>query len=183
MLGSGVGFINFNVNRERNCNEFKKTTSTSKNIQQLGVFEFYIKRGVINDEDIEEIEVKNIIDECKQLCLKQKNKEAVEKLYSILTFEMDWDNCDGDPSEILFKPESIDIKCNQKNSEIKLGVQNSNLMITAKVTFEAPINEGLEIDDVQQWLDDNSAYAAGYVDGGWSYLETDGDNLNIVSIK
>jgi hypothetical protein len=56
-------------------------------------------------------------------------------------------------------------------------------MITAKVTFEAPINEGLEIDDVQQWLDDNSAYAAGYVDGGWSYLETDGDNLNIVSIK
>lgn len=51
------------------------------------------------------------------------------------------------------------------------------------VEFEFLIREDLGLDEVQQWLDDYSAYAAGYISGGWGYLETNGDNVRIIKVK
>ncbi len=57
------------------------------------------------------------------------------------------------------------------------------MIITAVVEFEFLIREDLGLDEVQQWLDDYSAYAAGYISGGWGYLETNGDNVRIIKVK
>lgn len=159
----------------------KKTASGSQ--IKLGVFEFYLKRGLVNKEDIEDSKIEKIIDECIQLCQKKNHKGAVSKLFPILEFEMDWENCDGDAGDILIDPKGLYFKCTEKNTTLKLGVDNSNLVISASVQFEAQVKDELELDEIQEWLDENSAYAAGYVSGGWSYFETDGDNLNIIKIR
>jgi hypothetical protein len=147
-----------------------------------GHFEFQIKRGVIDAGDVDD-EVKGVIDECIRLCKSKKNKEAVEKIYSLLNFEWSWSSCDGDASDIVEDPDEINFDCNVKNCSVQLGVEGDELVITATAKFEAPVNEGLTVEQVQEWLDDNSAYACGYLSGGWGYSSTDGDNVSIVQIK
>jgi len=147
-----------------------------------GHFEFQIKRGVIDAGDADD-EVREIIEECIQLCRSKKNKEAVEKVYPLLSFEWSWGSCDGDASEIVEDTDDIAFDCNAKNCALQLGLEGDELMITASAKFEAAVNDGLTVEQVQEWLDDNSAYACGYLSGGWSYSSTDGDNITIVKIK
>jgi hypothetical protein len=39
---------------------------------------------------------------------------VVGKIFSILTFEMGWENCDGDPNEIFLNRDSALIKFTKK---------------------------------------------------------------------
>jgi hypothetical protein len=147
-----------------------------------GYFEFEIKRGVIDASDSDD-EVKDVLEECIALCKSKKHTEAVDKIYSLLSFEWSWDSCDGDVSDIVEDADDIAFDCSAENCSVQVGLEGDDLMITATAKFEATVNDGLSMDEIQEWLDDNSAYACGYLSGGWSYSSTDGDNVSIVNIE
>lgn len=45
------------------------------------------------------------------------------------------------------------------------------------------IKDGLTEEDLSSWLNENSAYACGYLAGGWSYSGSDGDNVWVTGLK
>lgn len=147
-----------------------------------GNFEFQIKRGVIDASDLDD-EVKEVIEECIALCNAKKNQEAVEKICSLLSFEWSWSGCDGDASEIVEDSDDIAFDCSLENCSVQLGVESDELIITAIARFDTQVNDGLSVEEIQEWLDDNSAYACGYLSGGWSYSNTDGDNISIIKVE
>lgn len=147
-----------------------------------GYFEFQIERGVIDASDVDD-EVKEIVENCIALCNSKKYQEAVAKVSSLLSFEWSWSGCDGDSSEIVEDADDIAFDCSSENCSVQLGVESGELVITATVKFEAQVNDELSVEEIQEWLDDNSAYACGYLSGGWGYSSTDGDNVSIIDIK
>lgn len=144
--------------------------------------EFQIKRGVIDENYIEE-DTKNIIIKTKKL-IKEKNfEDAVNYLLPQLKFEWIWSNGDGDPNEFFLSDDDVSFECNKNNCLLKVGLLDNSLMITANVEFYIEGKKNIEINSLKEWLSDNSMYACGYVGlDGWSYSETDGDNVWITSV-
>jgi hypothetical protein len=145
-------------------------------------FEFQIKRGIINNDDLDE-EVQKIISKCIDLCKKKQHKKATELIFPLLSFEWTWNNCDGDVSEILEESDDLFFECSEDNTTIQLGEDQGNLIITATAKFSAQVKDGLTQEDLSSWLDDNSAYSCGYLSGGWSYSGSDGDNVWVTELK
>lgn len=143
---------------------------------QKGKFEFQIKRGLVDHEGVEE-DIRSTIDSCIALCKNKKNKKAVELIYTILSFEWIWDNCDGNPKDIFLDNQNVFFDLNTENSIVKLGVESDTLLITATVYFELDIKSDIDTEEIKIWLDEESAYACGYIGGGWGYTGSDGDNI------
>ena len=118
-----------------------------------------------------------------RLVQKNEHQGAVELIMPNLNFEWIWSNCDGDPKEITGDVEDISFQCDSENSVIKLGEDGGNLVITATVVFEINVKKGWSKEKLSDWLSDNSAYACGYVGGGWSYAGSDGDNVWVTDLK
>jgi hypothetical protein len=143
---------------------------------QKGKFEFQIKRGLVDGEGLDE-DVQSIVDICIALCRNKNNKKAIELIYPILSFEWIWDNCDGNPEDIFLDNQIVSFDLNTENSAVKLGVDGDALLITATVYFELEIKSDIDADEIENWLDEESAYACGYIGGGWGYTGSDGDNI------
>lgn len=137
---------------------------------------FQIKRGVA-DVSGQEIEILEVVHECLALCRQEEYERAVKALLPILRFEWIWSNCDGDPSDIFESLDDISLDLNSDNSIVRVGQLLGNLVVTATVTFPVRIKDGLSLDEVTDWLSENSAYSCGYVGAGWIYIESDGDNV------
>jgi len=142
--------------------------------------EFQIKRGVIDMDSNEDST--DLIKKCMSLCKKKDHEGAVELLLPHLNFEWSWSNGDGDPSKITKELEDLSFPCTKENSAVKLANDEGNLVITASVLFEIEVKKGWSKDKLSDWLSENSAYACGYVGGGWSYSGSDGDNVWVTDV-
>lgn len=149
----------------------------------IGRFEFFLKRGEVALDSIEDDRKKAIIEECIRFCKRKEHKDAVTLLYSVMRFEFNWLIGDGDPSEILEPVEDVAFVCNRKNTSIKAGAINDTLEITVTTSFECKLKDGITTLQVDQWLFDNGAYARGCVDGGWSYDGWDTCDIRIIGLK
>ena len=52
----------------------------------IGLFEFQIKRGVVDENEIEDEDVQSLVDKLKKLCRDNKHKDACELLLPNLSF-------------------------------------------------------------------------------------------------
>lgn len=96
-----------------------------------------------------------------------------------MTFEWSWANCDGDPSEIFEDASDFSIAVDETNSEIEAGMFRGELAISVRVRFPVQVNEGSSAEDVDDWLQENSAAICGYVSGGWSYSGDEGQSVEV----
>jgi hypothetical protein len=145
--------------------------------------EFQIKRGVVDIESIEDGDVKSKVEKCLKLCKAKKQSEAVDILLPLMSFEWSWGSCDGDAGDVFEGTDDIFFECNKKNTSLQVGESDGNLLITASAMFQAAVQDSMSADEITQWLDDNSAYACGWLSGGWGYSGSDGDNVIVTKVK
>jgi hypothetical protein len=113
--------------------------------------------------------------------MNNKHEEAVKLLQPVMNFEWIWGNCDGDPSDLFENPDDVAFDLNNDNSIVKVGELDGSLVLTATVNFDLDVKDGVTEDQISEWLSDNSAYACGYIGSGWTYIESDGDNVWLVN--
>jgi len=157
--------------------------STQGGVMAKARLEFQIKRGVVDVDSIEDDEVKATVEKCLKLCKVKKNSEAVELLLPIMSFEWSWGSCDGDAADVFEDTDDIFFECNEKNTSLQVGESDGDLLITSSAMFEVALRDGLSADEITEWLDDNSAYACGWLSGGWGYSGSDGDNVVVTKVK
>ena len=81
-------------------------SGSEENVMKIGL-EFQIKRGFVDDSNIDDDETMDIIKNVKRLIKQNKNSEAVSYLLPKLNFEWTWSNGDGDPSDFFLVPLKI----------------------------------------------------------------------------
>lgn len=145
------------------------------------ILDFQIKRGVVERDNVDEESIE-IYDRCIELCKNGKHEDAARELRPYLYFEWNWDNCDGNPSDDFITSQSINFICNEDNSSIRIGQNKGNLIITAEVQFEVFSVRDINAETIQDWIDDKSLWSCGFISAGWSYSESDGDNVWLISI-
>lgn len=142
--------------------------------------EFYLKRGVIDIESIEDGAIRQAILYVKSLVQNSKLEMAIRSLPP-MSFEWIWSNGDGDPEDIFTDTEDINVALSASNSRIQLGVSDDELIISINVSFVVSLKDMVETYEVQDWLDTNSMVYAGFVSGGWSYTRDDGSGVRLLS--
>ena len=147
-----------------------------------GLFEFEIKRGVVDADGIEDEDIKELYNELKSLCVSGEHEKAVNLLLPALSFEFGPDELDDDPSEYLADLDYIEFECSTENSSLKIGFDDE-LVVTVNVQFEIPLVEGISTTDLQEYIVDSGGWAAASVSPGWGYTESDGDNLRFLGVK
>ena len=148
----------------------------------IGLFEFEIKRGVVDFDGIEDEDIRDLYNKLKSLCESGEHEKAVKLLLPVLSFEFGPDELDDDPSEYLADLDYIEFECSEENSNLKIGFDDE-LVITVNVQFEIPLVEGISTTDLQEYIVDSGGWAAASVSPGWGYTESDGDNLRFLGIK
>jgi hypothetical protein len=151
-------------------------------MMKIATLEFSIKRAKIDRSSLESDQI-NLIDMCVDLCNKKQHIDAVNLIKNELFFEWAWSNCDGDINEISDCTDDLSLNWNDGSFTLKISNNSNNLIITATTIFEISVNDNVVLDELNMWLDDNSAYACGYIGGGWSYTESDGDNVLATTIR
>ena len=144
-------------------------------------FEFEMERGVVNAVDMVE-EESGVLKKCLDLCVNGGHQDAASLLISHMSFEWDWDNCDGDISDFISDSKPINENLNPDNCSVKVGIEDEHLVITATVVFEYATDIDIDIEEFSEWLDENSAYACGFIACGAGYDGTDGDNVRIIKV-
>ena len=147
----------------------------------IAKFEFQMKRALVSRDSIDEVEASDLFDDLAAYCRNDNAQIAADILRRASEFEWSWGNSDGDPSEILIDPQDISFLCDSSNSLFSVSLIGDDLFVSASVTFEAQIKKGIKPKDIRNWLEENSAYACGYIFSGWSYSSTDGDNVTLIS--
>jgi hypothetical protein len=142
-------------------------------------FEFYMKRGQVHLDDIEEESDLASINKVIALIKDEKFEDAIEALPAMY-FEWIPMNGDGDCSEVFESDEDFQIPLTQENSTVRVGYENESLILTISVTFPMGVKDDVDAEQLAEWLDDNSMYACGYVGAGWSYDGDDGCTLHVI---
>jgi hypothetical protein len=141
--------------------------------------EFYLKRGVIDLESIEDDAIRRAILKVKSLVKNAEFETAIGNLPPLF-FEWVWSNVDGDPEEYFSDIEDINVVLSTSNSRIRLGLSDDNLIISINVSFAVSLKDTVEADELQEWLDASSMMYAGFVSGGWSYIKDEGCGVCVV---
>ena len=148
----------------------------------IGLFEFQIKRGLVDEDQIEDEDVQNLVDELKQLCDDENYKEAANLLLSNLSFEFGPGDLDDDPEVFFANTEYIEFECSSENTSVKIGYDDC-LIVTISVQFEIPLNGGISTAELAEYLPDSGAWASASASPGWGYAGSDGDNVWFLGIK
>jgi len=148
----------------------------------IGLFEFQIKRGLVDEDEIDDEDVQNLVDELKQLCENEKYNEAASLLLSNLSFEFGPDELDDDPERFFASTDYIEFECSSKNTSVKIGYDDC-LVVTISVQFEVPLNAKISTADLSEYLPDSGAWASASASPGWGYAGSDGDNVWFLGIK
>ena len=148
----------------------------------IGLFEFQIKRGLVDEDEIEDEDVQKLIDELKQLCEDENYEEAANLLLSNLSFEFGPDQLDDDPERFFANTDYIEFECSSENTSIKIGYDDC-LVVTISVQFEIPLNAGISTAELAEYLPDSGAWASASASPGWGYAGSDGDNVWFLGIK
>ena len=141
--------------------------------------EFYLKRGVIDLESIDDDAIRQTILHVKSLVKNAEFDRAIGNLPPLF-FEWVWSNGDGDPEDCFSDIEDISVVLSASNSRIRLGVTDDDLIISINVSFVVSLKDNVEKNEVQEWLDLNSMVYAGFVSGGWSYHNDEGSGVRVV---
>ena len=148
----------------------------------IGLFEFQIKRGLVDEDEIEDEDVQNLVDELKQLCEAENYEEAANLLLSNLSFEFGPDELDDDPERFFANTDYIEFECTSENTSVKIGYDDC-LIVTISVQFEIPLNGGISTAELAEYLPDSGAWASASASPGWGYAGSDGDNVWFLGIK
>ena len=146
---------------------------------QKAKFEFHIKRAVVNMDDLDEDIIENV-NTSIALIKKGQLEKAIEALPT-LNFEWIWSNGDGDPSEFFTDTDDLNIPLTPKNSSIRVGETDGNLVLTVAIQFELALVENCNADEINDWLSDNSMFFCGYIGCGWTYHGDDGGGITLLS--
>ena len=101
----------------------------------------------------------------------------------MLSFEWTWSNCDGDPEDIIENSEDIIFDCDEFNTSVRLGLDDDAIIVTISVTFEVQLKDDVTKEEVESWLDENSAWSCGHVSPGWTYSGSDGENIWLTELR
>lgn len=142
--------------------------------------EFYMKRARVDPSTIEDKVDKRAVNKALLLVRRGQYAEAVKALQP-LDFEWNWDNGDGDPSEMFTESGNLNFKLSAKNSTIKVGEWDGALVITAAVYFELSLKKGVSRSVAQDWMDEKSMFFCGYIGRGWLYSDDDGGGVNVLA--
>ncbi len=161
-----------------------RPTSLSRKNQSLVVMpkiavEFYIKGAVANMEDAEDKRKERT---ALKLLKQQKHRKAIKAL-GPMKFEWIWMNGDGDPTELFERTDDIEFPLNSRNAKVKIGEFRRCVSLTISVKFELNPRKGVSKKQTQKWLNDNSMFFWGYVDGGWGYHQDDGGGLTVLATR
>lgn len=142
--------------------------------------EFFIKRAQVNMDDIyEKTNQKKILKSIK-LIKKGDYKGALDALPELF-FEWAWSNSNCDPKKYFKDFTDKYFKLTPENSNIQIGIFDEKLILTVHVFFDVLLKKNSRINEIEDWFDDNSIYACGYIDGGWSYIGDDGCGIRIIA--
>jgi hypothetical protein len=141
--------------------------------------EFYMKRGLVNLDDFEDESDLELVNNAIELVKQDRFEEAIESLPPMF-FEWIPMNGDGDCSEVFENDEDFQLPLTPENSTVRAGYENGSLILTISVTFPMDIRDGIDAEQLSNWLDDNSMYACGYIGAGWSYHGDDGCTLHVI---
>jgi hypothetical protein len=97
-----------------------------------------------------------------------------------ISFEWGWSNCDGDPSEVFENATDLMFELNDSNAMFEAGMHRGDLAISICVEFEVSVAEGISREDVEDWLQANSAHACGFASGGWCYSGDEGQSVEVI---
>jgi transposase-like protein len=148
----------------------------------IGIFEFQIKRGYVDEENIDDEEISVLVNELKELCENEEFEKAATLLLPKLSFEFGADQLDDDPGEFFADLDYIEIECTEDNTSVKVG-SDGDLVVTISVQFEIPLQAGISTQSLVDYLPDSGAWAAASVSPGWGYSGSDGDNVWFLGIK
>jgi len=148
----------------------------------VGQFEFQIKRGLVDEDNIDDEELQELVDELKNLCDDGDNQAACELLLPNLSFEFDPSQLDDDPEQFFSDTNYIELECNDSNTSVKVG-NDDGLTVTIAVKFEIPLNEGISTTELSEYLPESGAWSAASVSPGWGYAASDGDNVWFIGLK
>ena len=148
----------------------------------IGLFEFQIKRGLVDEDQIEDEDVQNLVDELKQLCEAESYEEAANLLLSNLSFEFGPDELDDDPERFFASTDYIEFECSSENTSVRIG-HDDCLVVTISVQFEVPLNAGISTAELAEYLPDSGAWSSASASPGWGYAGSDGDNVWFLGIK
>ena len=142
----------------------------------IGLFEFQIKRGVVDGNEIDDDDVQSLVNKLKKLCNDNKHKEACELLLPNLSFEFDPSDLDDDPNQFFADTDYIKLECTNNNTSVKVSY-NDELMVTISVNFEIPLNAGISTTELEEYLPESGAWTVASASPGWIYAASDGDNV------
>lgn len=148
----------------------------------IGVFEFQIKRGRVDEDTIEDPDVKDLLFEIIRLIEKNKHNKAVNLLMPKLDFEFPIGDLDYGQEDFFMHDRTIEFRCSKKNTYVRLGY-DGELFVTIGVEFEIPLKEQIDIAALEEYIADSGAHAAAYVSPGWGYSSTEGDNVWLSGIR
>ena len=148
----------------------------------IGLFSFQVKRGIVNEEEIDDEETGELIEQLKKLCAEGKHEEAVRILTPRLSFEFDPSQCDDDPDQYFADTDYFEFECTSENTHVRIGYDDY-LVATIEVGFEIPLNEGVSTADLCEYIPECGAWAAASVTPGWYWSGSDGDNVWFLGLK
>ena len=150
----------------------------------IGLFEFQIKRGYVDEEAIEDDEVKELVSDLKGLCESEDFEAATKLLMPSLSFEFGPNELDDEPEKYFSDLDYIEFECTNENTSAKVGVDGEgDLLVTITVQFEIALNAGISTRELEEYLPDSGAWAAASASPGWGYYESDGENVRFLGLK
>jgi len=147
-----------------------------------GQLEFQIKRGIVDTDGLDD-DIADIISKSIKLCSQLDFEQASKLILDSISFEFDFLGMDSDPAEYFIDTGTIDKECDDENTQVKVSADDGALAITATHKFSVMVIDGTDPGELQEWLDENSAWACGYLSGGWGYTATDGDNVSLIELN
>lgn len=147
-------------------------------------FEWEMRKGLINIDDIENKETREALKSALSLAKRGKLKEAIRVLPE-MTFEFSFYNLDSDPSEYFSDTDGIvfDIEPDNPRHNLAVDVVDDNLILTASIIFDLEVREDVDLDEASDWLSQNGGYSAGLLSGGWSYHGDEGGHIVSIGDK
>lgn len=146
------------------------------------LIEFYMKRGRVDPSTVEDAADRRAIKEALRLVKRERFADAIVALKP-LEFEWNWDNGDGDPHEVFTSADNVVFNLNRKNSTVKVGEWEGDLIISAAVFFELSLRKGVSRKTAQEWMIEKSMFFCGYIGRGWLYSEDDGGGVSVLAPK
>ena len=150
----------------------------------IGIFEFQIKRGYVDEEAIEDDEVRELVSDLKSLCESEDFEAATKLLLPSLSFEFGPDELDDEPEKYFSDLDYIEFGSTNENTSVKVGVDGEgDLLVTITVQFEIALNAGISTSELEEYLPDSGAWAVASASPGWGYFESDGENVRFLGLK